>query len=99
MTTAPRDAFYQLRLEAVAKKLRKNGFAVHLAPNADEAKSIILDTLIPTLAPRSIAFGGSMSLVDTVIYAAVKAQTPAAMIDTLDRSIPPSDLYERRRQA
>jgi L-lactate utilization protein LutB len=99
MTTAPRDAFYQLRLEAVAKKLRKNGFAVHLASSADEAKSIILGTLIPTLAPRSIAFGGSMSLVDTGIYAAIKAQTQAAIIDTLDRSIPPSDLYERRRQA
>lgn len=99
MTTPALDAFYQLRLEAVAKKLQRNGFAVHLAESVDQAKSIILDTLIPMLAPASIAFGGSTSIVDTGIYAAIKAQAAATIIDTLDRSIAPSDLYERRRQA
>lgn len=99
MTTSPRDTFYQLRLDAVAKKLRQAGFVVHVADSADAAKALILDTLVPQLAPRTVAFGGSTSLVETGIYAALKERPDLTVLDTLDRSIPAEELVERRRQA
>ena len=96
---SPRDTFYELRLDAVGKRLRQAGFAVHTAASAEAAKALIVNTLIPQLAPRSVAFGGSTTLVETGIYAAVKEIPGLHTIDTLDRSLPPQELYERRRQA
>lgn len=99
MVTSSRDTFYRIRLDAVAKKLRHNGFAAHVVDNVEAAKNLILGTLMPQLAPRTVAFGGSTTLIETGIYAAIKETPGLSVLDTLDRSLPAEELRERRRQA
>lgn len=90
---------FAARLEQTAKALRKNNFAAHVAATAEDAKKLILETLIPELKPASVAFGGSMTIVDSGIYEAVKAIPNIKIFDTYNYSLPPAEMIELRRQA
>jgi len=91
--------FYKARLEQTAKALRKNNFAAHVTETAEEAKKLVLETLIPSFAPASAAFGGSMTVAGSGLYDAVKALPGLKIFDTYNYSLPPAEMIELRRQA
>ncbi|MFZ5427233.1 MAG: lactate utilization protein [Thermodesulfobacteriota bacterium] len=91
--------FYRARLEQTAKALKKNNFAAHVAETAEEAKKLVLETLIPSFAPASAAFGGSMTVAGSGLYDAVKALPGLKIFDTYNYSLPPAEMIELRRQA
>jgi len=91
--------FYQSRLEETAKALRKNHFAAHVTQTAADAKKLILHTLIPEMKPASVAFGGSMTMMETGLYEDVKALPGLKIFDTYQYSLPFEELAEIRRQA
>ncbi len=89
----------QPRLDDAAKALRKNNFAAHVVQTAQEAKDLVLTTLLPAAAPASVAFGGSMTITDSGLYDAVKAIEGLKIFDTYNYSLPPAEMIELRRQA
>ncbi|WP_243367611.1 lactate utilization protein [Fundidesulfovibrio soli] len=91
--------FHQCRLEETAKALRKNNFAAHVVETAQDAKELILGTLLPECKPGSVSFGGSMTLAENGIYEAVKAVPGLKIFDTYNYSLPPAEMVELRRQA
>ena len=91
--------FHKARLVQAAKALQKNNFAAHVVDTAQEAKKLVVETLIPGLKPQSVSFGGSMTIVDSGLYEAVKALPGVKIFDTYDYSLPPADMIELRRQA
>ena len=93
------DDHFKARLEETAQALRANNFAAHVADTAQDAKSLILDTLLPEFNPSSVAFGGSMTIVDSGIYEALKTRPGLSVFDTYDYSLPPAEMIELRRQA
>jgi L-lactate utilization protein LutB len=95
----PVDRFWQIRLAEIKQSLEANNFDAFVAQNAAEAKNIVLKEIIPTLAPKSISWGGSMTFIATGLYDELKDNKKIKVIDTFDKTISREDGWERRRQA
>ncbi|MBW1721929.1 MAG: lactate utilization protein [Deltaproteobacteria bacterium] len=95
----PIENYWSLRLEEVKKALEENNFEVFLAEDAGKAKEVVLDHILPAVAPRSVSWGGSVTFTTTGLYEAIKARSDLEILDTYDRSIPREEVMERRRRA
>jgi L-lactate utilization protein LutB len=94
----PLNHYWNIRLADLKSALETNNFEVHLAETAADAQKIVLDILAKTGA-RSVSWGGSLTVVGTGLYHAVKDRTDLEMIDTLDKQVPAEELMERRRRS
>jgi L-lactate utilization protein LutB len=95
----PIENWWQIRLADLKKELEANNFEVFLAGNAAEAKKIVLEEIIPGIQPKSISWGGSMTVVASGLYHALKNNGDFEVLDTLDTGIPAKETLERRRQS
>ena len=95
----PKDYFWQLRLNNIQKELGKNRFERHVVAGAEQAKNLVLDTIIPACGPQTISGGGSLTFTASGLYKSLKAAANINIIDTFDKTISPEQLLERRRQA
>jgi len=91
--------YWQLRLENLKEALVSNNFEVFIAGNAREAGRMVMDKILPKLAPKTISWGGSMTFVATELYDMLKAYPNAEILDTFDKSLSPEESLERRRQS
>ena len=89
--------YWQLRLENLKEALASNNFEVFIADNAREAGRMVMDKILPKLAPKTISWGGSMTFVATDLYDMLKAYPNAKILDTFDKSLSPEESLERRR--
>ncbi len=95
----PIEHYWQLRLDALQENLTKNHFDAYRVNDVAAAQKLLLEQLLPQYEIRSIAFGGSMTLIGSGIYAALLAQTRWPIIDTFEKEIDLEAKQERRRQA
>ena len=95
----PIETYWKIRLEKLKKALEENNFEVYLSDSAAEAKSLVLDTIMPAAKPASVAWGGSMTFVSSGLYAALKDHPDVEVLDTFDKKISAEAMLERRRQA
>ena len=95
----PIDHYWKLRLDDAKKELETNNFDVYVVDSPEEAKNLVIGTLMPDLKPASISWGGSQTVVNSGLYAELKDRNDLEVLDTYDLSIPPEELIERRRQA
>ncbi len=96
----PAEFYWSLRLEEVKSALEKNNFDAFIAKDAETAKSIVENEIIPQLKPKSISWGGSMTFMASGIYDSLKSSKEYEIIDTYDRKrYTPEEVSERRRQA
>ena|GEM_PF-1519006 len=93
----PVKNFWDLKLEALKDVLEKNNFEVYLTNSADDAKTLVLDTLLPALAPQTVSWGGSLTHIQTGIYAELKERQDITILDTYDKGLSPAEAYELRR--
>ena len=91
--------YWQLRLENLKEALTSNNFEVFIAQNAREAGRMVMDKILPKLAPKTISWGGSMTFVATELYDMLKAYPNAEILDTFDKSLSPEEILERRRKS
>ncbi|MCF8129374.1 MAG: lactate utilization protein [Deltaproteobacteria bacterium] len=89
--------YWQLRLGNLKEALESNNFEVFIADNAREAGRVVMDKILPKLAPKTISWGGSMTFVATELYDILKAYPKAEILDTFDKSLSPEESLERRR--
>jgi len=92
-------SYWQLRLENLKEVLKSNNFEVFIAQNAREAGRMVMDKILPKVAPKSISWGGSMTFVATELYDMLKAYPNADILDTFDKSLSPEESLERRRES
>lgn len=95
----PIEHYWDIRLHEVKKALEGNNFEVFLAGDVAEARRVVLEDIVAKLAPKSVAWGGSMTFGATGLYEALKNMDGAEVLDTYDRSIPVEELADRRRRA
>jgi len=95
----PIKNYWQERLQNLKTALEENNFEVFMAGSADEAKKIVLEEIIPKSGAKSVGFGGSMTVIKTGLYDAVKKNSGMEVLDTYDRSIGREALIEKRRKA
>ncbi|MGD9353919.1 MAG: lactate utilization protein, partial [Desulfobacterales bacterium] len=74
-------------------------FEVYLSDSTVDAKTLVLDTIMPAAKPASIAWGGSMTVVSSGLYTALKDRSDLEVLDTFDKTISAEAMLERRRQA
>ena len=95
----PIDYYWGKRLADLKIALESNNFEVFLADDKNIAAQIVLEEILPALKPRTISWGGSMTLHETGLYRALKGNSEFEMLDTFDKKIPKEELLELRRQA
>lgn len=95
----PMQHYWEKKLAAVKKAFEANNFEVHVVQNAQAAKNLVIDTFIPSLAPKRIAWGGSLTFTGTGLHDALKSATDMEVLDTFDKSLSREESLERRRQA
>lgn len=95
----PINHYWQLRLNDLKSELEANNFEVFLAENRQAASQIVLEDIIPKLNIKTVSWGGSMTVVATGVYDALKKRTDLTVIDTYDRTVAPEEGFNRRRQA
>ena len=95
----PVENYWQIRLQDLKKRLENNNFEVFLAATAAEAKDIVVNTIMPLTAPKSVSWGGSVTFGSTGLGEVLKKNPGLTIIDPYEPNISPADAYERRRQA
>lgn len=95
----PINHYWQLRLNDLKTELEANNFEVFLAENRQAAKQIVLEDIIPKLGVQSVSWGGSVTVIDSGVYEALKNRTDLTVIDTYDKKTSPEEGAQRRRQA
>ena len=95
----PIGNYGKLRLTDLKTALESNNFDVYLAENKQVACETVLKDIIPKLNARTISWGGSMTFIDTGLYAQLKENPDLEVLDTFDKKIPAEEMLERRRQA
>ncbi len=95
----PLEYYWNKRLADLKEALEDNNFEVYMAGDKAEAKRIVLEEIMPKLNAKSVSWGGSMTLLATGLYEALKAEPGLEVVDTFDKSISREENLERRRQA
>jgi len=95
----PIDNYWKARLVELKEALSANNFEAFVAENTDEAKSIVLEKIIPEIAPKSVSWGGSLTFVATGLYDVLKNDNDLNVLDTYDKTLSPEESLERRRQS
>jgi len=95
----PIGNYSKLRLTDLKTALESNNFDVYLAENKQAACETVLKDIIPNLNARTISWGGSMTFMDTGLYAQLKENSDLEVLDTFDKKIPAEEMLERRRRA
>ena len=95
----PIENYWRARLTELKETLTENNFEVFAAENTDEAKSIVLEKIIPEIAPKSVSWGGSLTFVATGLYDVLKNDNDLNVLDTYDKTLSPEESLERRRQS
>jgi len=95
----PENKYWKLKLENVKDALIENNFSVWLVENREQAKAIVIDSIIPETGAKSISWGGSMTFKDSGLYDTLKDGALINVIDTFDKNMSKEESLERRRQA
>ena len=95
----PIDHYWQTRLAELKSVLEGNNFEVFYAENAQEAKRIVIEEILPKTGAKSVSWGGSMTFTLTGLYDALKNNNDLQVLDTFDKSVSGEESMQRRRQA
>ncbi len=95
----PIENYWKIRLANLKEALEANNFEVFVADNTEDAKKVVLEQIIPRTGAKSVSWGGSLTLVSTGLYDALKGSTDMEVLDTYDKELSPEESFERRRQS
>jgi len=95
----PIENYWDLNLRELKQQLTKNGFDVYLADSAEAAKGVVMDEILPDLKPKTVSWGGSLTLAATGLYEFLRDSDEYESLDTWDKSLSNEEKMERRRQA
>jgi len=95
----PIDNFWDINLRDLKQNLDRNGFDVYIAASVADAKALVLNEILPSINPKSVSWGGSMTLTATGLYEHLRDCGEYEVLDTWDTSLSPEEKYELRRRA
>ncbi len=92
------ENFWQLRLQQMKEQLDGNNFETFIAKDKAEAAKLIVSEIMPACQPKSVSYGGSMTLKSTGVLDTIAAMEDIEMIVPDDPKLSMEDKIERRRQ-
>jgi hypothetical protein len=101
------DNHWSIRLADAAKALEKNNFEAHVVQGGDDARELVLGTLLPALVeahpahgePFRISYGGMATLAECGLHAALLELPGVEVLDTWAPGLTPEEKNELRRRA
>ena len=93
------DAYWGLRLEACRKALENNGFEAYVVPDPGRARDLIMETILPQIKPRTVSYGGSLTVEATGILDEIRKRPDLEMHETMTVPGPREVRMERCRTA
>ncbi len=91
--------YWDLKLEAVRSSLEGNNFEAHLARDREQARELVLKSIIPAVNPGLISWGGSGTFKETGLYQDLSTNSDIRIIDTYKKEKTREEVIETRRQA
>jgi L-lactate utilization protein LutB len=91
--------YWELRLADCREALEENNFSAFVAQTPLDAKTIVIDRILPGLEVASVSWGDSMTLYETDILPYFKEQSKIKLIETFGENIPRELSMERRKEA
>jgi hypothetical protein len=79
------DRYWRIRLTNLKKALEVNNFEVFIAENRTQAKDIVLEHILPKTGAKSVSRGGSITIIATGIWEAVKDNPDLEFIDPFEK--------------
>lgn len=95
----PVDNYWKKRIDNLKTALEANNFEVFTAEDAEDAKRVAEDIIIPKTGAKSVSWGGSMTFMATGLYESIKGNSGFEVIDVFDKSVSTEKTSEMRRQA
>jgi L-lactate utilization protein LutB len=92
------EIYWQRHLAELKKTLEENRFEAFVAADAKEAGKIVLEEILPKLAPKSVAWGGSATFTATGLYEVLKNRKDLTVVDQYQKNLTPEQSTEIRRQ-
>ncbi|WFS63524.1 lactate utilization protein [Pseudodesulfovibrio thermohalotolerans] len=93
------DNYWSLNLADLREQLENNGFDVYMAATLDDARTIVIDEMLPALAPKTVSWGGSVTLAASGLYDYLRDCPDFEALDTWDKALSLEEKYELRRKA
>lgn len=99
MTLAPRDNYWNIRLEKTRKALTDNGFAASIHQSTEDAVAHVIANIIPENGLKSVGFGGSVTVTESGIIPKLKQIPDLYVLDSTDPTLSRAEVMEMRRQS
>ncbi|MFP4169214.1 MAG: lactate utilization protein [Desulfonatronovibrionaceae bacterium] len=93
------ENYWLMKLKTVKKNLVDNNFEAQVVRDGDEARQLVLETIIPQTNPGVISWAGSATFKDCGLYRALSEQTQITVIDTYKKEESREQVIETRRKA
>lgn len=90
--------YWEKRLAKLKKTMEANHFEVFVAADLKEAGKIVLEEILPKLAPRSVAWGGSVTFTSTGLYHVLRERKDLTVVDQHQKGLTPEQGFEVRRR-
>lgn len=101
MTENAIEFYWQTQLENTKAALEKNKFKVWITEDEKKAQNLVLESILPDIAPKTLSFGGSLSIKDSGLYDSLKQNyaREIGIIDTYEPAPSQEEIIEKRRQS
>ena len=93
------EHYWRLRLDNCGRALEANNFEVFQSKDAEQARDIVLERVLPETGARTASWGDSLTLHATGLLKALKERSDVDLLETFAPDVPREQLMERRRQA
>ncbi len=93
------DTYWKLRLERCVQALKNNHFGAWLAENRDDARSIVMESILPHIPVQSVSWGDSITFHATGVLNAIRQNPRIRVLETFAQDLTFDEKIERRRQA
>lgn len=95
----PIKQYWQIRLAELKKRLEENNFEVFLAETVAEAKTIVMEEILPKIDVKSVSRGDSITFEASGLLEELKSRLTLDFLDPFEKGISEEEMYERSRQA
>lgn len=95
----PIKQYWQIRLAELKKRLEENNFEVFLAETVAEAKTIVMEEILPKIDVKSVSRGDSLTFETSGLLEELKSNPALDFLDPFEKGISEEEMYERSRQA
>ena len=95
----PIENYWKIRLEDLKESLEENNFEVFLANSSNDAKSIVLEEILPKVNAKTVSWGGSTTFIETGLYDDIKNSPELEVLDVYDKNLSDEEKNSLRRKA